>query len=81
MITFRRGALFTVALTIASPALADFINEPFSSGLSAVNITGVSRNPSTGIYALSGPVFDATGRQLQIGSGSVPGTASLTLNN
>jgi T5SS/PEP-CTERM-associated repeat protein len=83
MKSFRRGALLTTALTFASPALADFINEPFSFGLGAVNITGVSRNPTTGIYALSGPVFDATGRQLQIGNSSaVPGgVASLTLNN
>jgi hypothetical protein len=83
MLSFRSGALLTTALTFASPALADFINEPFSFGLGAVNITGVARNPTTGIYALTGPVFDATGRQLQIGSSaSVPGgLASLTLNN
>lgn len=83
MFSFRRGLFLTTALTVATPALADFINEPFSFGLGAVNITGVSRNPTTGIYALTGPVFDATGRQLQIGSSStVPGgVASLTLNN
>lgn len=83
MTSFRRSALLTTALAFASPALADFINAPFNSGLSAVNITGVSRDPGTGIYALSGPVFDATGRQLQIGSSaSIPGgVASLTINN
>lgn len=84
MNNFRRGVLMTTALTVvASPALADFINEPFSFGLGAVNITGVFRDPVTGLYDISGPVFDATGRQLQIGfSTNVPGgVASLTIDN
>jgi len=76
------GVAALLGIASGAPALADFINEPAGSGLSAVNITGVSRNPSTGIYAISGPIFDATGRQLQIGGGTVTGgVASLTLNN
>ena len=80
-----RSLTIAAALAVTSvgiPAQADFIVDPSSSGLSAVNITGIPRDPTTGIYALSGPVLDATGRQLQIGAGTVPGgLASLTLNN
>ncbi len=76
------GFAAVLSVVTITPGFADFINEPAESGLSAVNITGVARNPSTGRYAITGPVFDASGRQLQIGSGNVTGgVASLTLNN
>ncbi len=78
-----RVSATVVACVVASgPAFADFIVDPAQSGLAAVNITGVSRNSQTGRYAISGPVFDANGAQLQIGSLQVPGgLASLTIND